>query len=60
MHFSLYEVNSICSQWNLLGQTAVSICEVFSDVSGTNSVPIISVCWWFGSTKQPAHNAPLP
>ena len=23
----------------------------FSHVSGTNSVPIFKVCWWFGSTK---------
>jgi len=22
--------------------------EGFSDVSGTNSVPIFRVCWWFG------------
>jgi len=23
----------------------------FSDISGTNSVPIFRVCWWFGSIK---------
>ena len=37
----------------------------FSDISGTNSVTILSVCWWFvrtetddsvfGATKPPAH-----
>jgi len=38
-------------QWNFLGQTAMSGCEGFTDVSGTNSVPIFRVCWWFGRTK---------
>jgi len=35
----------------------LSSSQSFTDVSGSVSVPIFRVCWWFGSTNTPAHSA---
>ena len=36
---------------NLFNERQLRQHVKFSDVSGTNSVPIFRVCWQFGSTK---------